>query len=307
LAADLRAILPIVWNETPAYLAAAMPPPRYSSIKAQFAPPALGAFRRGRFSTESSGDSTNPARTGNIPRPTKLNTMEKSKKAKDGFLLFVALLIAATALFAFGWLANEMLEGDTQKFDDFVRNAVHRHAAPWLTWFMRGFSFLGSVAVVTTLCVLAIAVFLYFRQARTAALLATTMIGMAVLDITLKLAFHRPRPLAYFGPTPTTYSFPSGHAMGSVCFYGVLAAILAARASGRRAKWCIWMGAVLLIGLIGYSRIYLGVHYPSDVIAGYCAGAVWVGAVASLDHILKDGPKNVVDGGEHIKADSPLK
>src|SRR5882672_7512155 len=221
--------------------------------------------------------------------------MEKPKEAKSGFLLLGALLIAATALFVFGWLADEMLEGDTQKFDEFVRNAVHRHAAPEITWLMQGFSFLGSVAVVTTLCVLAIAVFLYFRQARTAALLATTMIGMAVLDITLKLAFHRPRPLAYFGPTPTTYSFPSGHAMGSVCFYGVLAAILAARASGRRAKWCIWMGAVLLIGLIGYSRIYLGVHYPSDVIAGYCAGAEWVGAVASLDHILKDGPKNVVE------------
>jgi len=225
--------------------------------------------------------------------------MEKSKKAKDGFLLLVALLIAATALFAFGWLAEEMLEGDTQKFDDFVRNAVHRHAAPGLTWFMQGFSFVGSVAVITTLCVLAIAVFLYFRQARTAALLAMTMIGMAVLDITLKLAFHRPRPLAYFGPTPTTYSFPSGHAMGSVCFYGVLAAILAARASGRRAKWCIWTGAVLLIGMIGYSRIYLGVHYPSDVIAGYCAGAVWVGAVGFLHKIHTNGRKEEVDRGKH--------
>ena len=233
--------------------------------------------------------------------------MEKSKKAKDGFLLLVALLIAATALFVFGWLANEMLEGDTQKFDDFVRNAVHRHAAPGLTWFMQGFSFVGSVAVITTLCVLAIAAFLYFRQARTAALLAMTMVGMAALDVTLKMAFHRPRPVAYFGPTPTTYSFPSGHAMGSVCFYGVLAAILAARASGRGAKWRIWMGAVLLIGLIGYSRIYLGVHYPSDVIAGYFAGAVWVGAVASLDHILKDGTRNVVGSGEHIKADAVLK
>jgi undecaprenyl-diphosphatase len=113
------------------------------------------------------------------------------------------------------------------------------------------------------------------------------MIGMAVLDITLKLAFLRPRPVAYFGTAPTTYSFPSGHAMGSFCFYGVLAAILAARAKSRRTKWCIWAGAALLIGMIGFSRVYLGVHYPSDVIAGYCAGAVWVGAVASLSRIWK--------------------
>ena len=213
--------------------------------------------------------------------------MEKKKEAKSGFLLLGALLMAVTALLVFGWLASEMLQGDTAKFDEFVREAIHRHAAPGLTWFMQGVSFLGSLAVVTTLCVLAIAAFLYFRQARTAALLAITMVGMAVLDVTLKLAFHRPRPVAYFGPAPTTYSFPSGHAMGSFCFYGVLAAILAARAKGRRTKWCIWAGAVLLVGLIGLSRIYLGVHYPSDVIAGYCAGAVWVGAVTSLSRIWK--------------------
>ncbi len=224
--------------------------------------------------------------------------MEKPRQAKNGFLLLGGLLIAATALFVFGWLAEEILEGDTQKFDEFVRNAVHRHAAPGLTWLMQGFSFLGSVTVVTILCVLAIAAFLYFRQARMAALLAITMVGMAVLDVTLKLAFHRPRPVGYFGPTPTTFSFPSGHAMGSVCFYGVLAAILAARASGRGAKWCIWTGAVLLIGMIGYSRIYLGVHYPSDVIAGYCAGTVWVGAVGLLNKIHTNGRKEEVSRGK---------
>jgi undecaprenyl-diphosphatase len=225
--------------------------------------------------------------------------MEKPKDAKNGFLLLGALLIAATALFVFGWLADEMLEGDTQKFDEFVRDAIHKHAAPGLTWFMQGFSFLGSVTVVTALCILLIGAFLYFRQARTAALLAITMVGMAVLDITLKLAFHRPRPVGYFGPTPTTFSFPSGHAMGSVCFYGVLAAILVARTSRRAAKWCIWTGAVLLMGMIGYSRIYLGVHYPSDVIAGYCAGAVWVGAVGFLNKIHAGGRKGEVDRCKH--------
>jgi undecaprenyl-diphosphatase len=225
--------------------------------------------------------------------------MGKSKNVKRGFLLLGGFLIAATALFVFGWLADEMLEGDTQKFDTFVRTAVHQHTTPALTWFMQGFSFLGSVAVVTTFCVLAIAAFLYFRQARTAALLAVTMAGMAVLDVALKLAFHRHRPVAYFGPTPASYSFPSGHAMGSVCFYGVLAAILAARARGRGAKLCIWAGAVLLIGMIGYSRVYLGVHYPSDVIAGYCAGAVWVGAVGFLNKIHANGRKEEVVRGKH--------
>src|SRR6267142_2616710 len=134
---------------------------------------------------ETCCDSTNLVRKGNIPKLTESNNMEKPKEAKNGFLLLGALLIAATALFVFGWLADEMLEGDTQKFDEFVRDAVHRHAAPGLTWLMQGFSFLGSVTVVTTLCILAIATFLYFRQARMAALLATTMIGMAALDVAL--------------------------------------------------------------------------------------------------------------------------
>jgi undecaprenyl-diphosphatase len=214
--------------------------------------------------------------------------MDKPKNVRSGLLLLGALLIAATALFVFAWLAEETLEGDIEKFDTFVRTAVHQHATPGLTRLMQGFSFLGSVAAVSVLCLVAICVFLYFRRARLAVLLGITMAGVGALDVTLKLAFHRPRPVAFFGAPPSSYSFPSGHALGSFCFYGILAAILASRARGWGAKWCIWTAAVLLIGAIGFSRIYLGVHYPSDVIAGYCAGAVWVGAVGFLDKILQD-------------------
>jgi undecaprenyl-diphosphatase len=221
----------------------------------------------------------------------KSNDKDEREKAKSVFLLLGALLVAATALFVFGWLAEEMLEGDTQQFDAFVRTAVHQLATPGLTRLMQVFSFLGSVAAVTTMCLVAICVSLYFRHARTAALLAITMLGVAVLDVALKHAFHRPRPVAFFGATPSSYSFPSGHALGSFCFYGMLAAILAARARGRGAKFCVWMAAVVLVGMIGFSRIYLGVHYPSDVIAGYCAAAVWVGAVGFLDRTLRAGER----------------
>jgi undecaprenyl-diphosphatase len=118
-------------------------------------------------------------------------------------------------------------------------------------------------------------------------MLAITMLGVAALNVALKFAFHRPRPVAFFGATPSSYSFPSGHALGSLCFYGILAAILAARVRGRGAKFCVWIAALFLIGMIGFSRIYLGVHYPSDVIAGYCAATVWVGAVGFLDRSLR--------------------
>jgi membrane-associated phospholipid phosphatase len=226
--------------------------------------------------------------------------MEKPKNVTSGLLLFGALLIAVAALFVFGWLAEEVLEGDTQKFDTFVRTAVHQHATPGLTRLMLGFSFLGSVAVISVLWLVAICVFLYFRRTRMAALLGITMAGAGVLDVALKLAFHRPRPVPFFGATPSSYSFPSGHAFGSVCFYGILAAILATPARGRVAKWCIWTGAVFLIGMIGISRIYLGVHYPSDVIAGYCAGAIWVGAAGFLDKILRNRGKDEMDRGKNI-------
>lgn len=226
--------------------------------------------------------------------------MEKPKNVKTGFLLLGAFLIAAAALFIFGWLAEEMLEGDTQRFDSFIRAAIHQHSTPGLTRLMMGFSFIGSVATVGVLCVVILSAFLYFRQVRLAALLGITMIGMAALDFLLKLAFHRPRPVAFFGPSPSSYSFPSGHAFGALCFYGVLAAIFAARTPGKAAKSCIWIVAAVLIAMIGLSRIYLGVHYPSDVIAGYCAGAVWVAAVAFLDRILIDRHEVETESGKNI-------
>ena len=232
--------------------------------------------------------------------------MDKSKKVNSGFLLLGAFLIAAMALFVFGWLAEEMLEGDTQQFDAFVRTAVHQLATPGLTRLMQVFSFLGSVAAVTAMCLVAICVSLYYRRTRTAAMLAITMAGVVALDVVLKHAFHRPRPVSFFGATPRTYSFPSGHALGSFCFYGILAAILAERMRGRGPKFCVWMAAAFLVGMIGFSRIYLGVHYPSDVIAGYCVAAVWVGAVGFLDRTVRIVDRKKLEGRqEHLNGREP--
>jgi undecaprenyl-diphosphatase len=205
-----------------------------------------------------------------------------------GAFLFASLAAAVGALILFGWLAEEVMEGDTKKFDATIRDAIHNHATPLLTTVMRIFSFLGSVGWVTCFGVLVVCACLYFKRRRMAAFLAIAVVGAGTLDYVLKLAFHRPRPLAFFGTSPSSFSFPSGHALGSFCFYAILAAVLSERTIGRKSKFLIWLAAALLVGMIGLSRIYLGVHYPSDVIAGYLAGAVWVTAVTIVDKILLD-------------------
>jgi undecaprenyl-diphosphatase len=131
-----------------------------------------------------------------------------------------------------------------------------------------------------TLCLLLIC---WYRGERGLLLLVlVTMAGAGILDGTLKLVFHRARPDPFIGIKPHTYSFPSGHALVSLCFYGLIGGILSLRSDRRWKRVAIWAAASLLVGLIGLSRIYLGVHWPSDVLAGYAAGLIWMGAVRAL-------------------------
>ena len=88
-----------------------------------------------------------------------------------------------------------------------------------------------------------------------------------------------------FGPDPSGYSFPSGHAMGSVCFYGVLGGLLSTRIKRKSLRVLVWLATATLILGIGLSRIYLGVHYFTDVVAGYCAAGVWVSTLLFVARI----------------------
>jgi undecaprenyl-diphosphatase len=107
--------------------------------------------------------------------------------------------------------------------------------------------------------------------------LALAVVGGMLLNDALKLAFHRARPhfddaLDVLG----SYSFPSGHTADSTLFYGMLAAYLFARITRRGARMAIVAGAVLAIGTVAFSRVYLGAHYPTDVIAAACSSTVWL-------------------------------
>jgi undecaprenyl-diphosphatase len=196
--------------------------------------------------------------------------------------LFLGLLTAAVALLSFAWLAEEMLSDGTRRFDDAIRLLLHQRTSASLTAAMRSASFVGSPAFLIPLGILVVALYLWQGRPRTARLFVITVIGAEVLDQILKLAFHRTRPAAFFGlPEPLGYSFPSGHALVACSFYGVLAAFAATRTESRARRWTYRIAAALLIAIIGISRIYLGVHYPSDVLGGYAAALVWVFTVAS--------------------------
>lgn len=204
--------------------------------------------------------------------------------------LLGSLSCAALFLILFAWLSEEVFEGEMQQFDSRIRMAVHGFATPQLTKLMQALTFLGSIGFLFVLFSVCIAVFFAAGWKRAAIWLAVAVGGSLVLDLLLKLAFHRARPVPFFGRVPLTYSFPSGHALTSLCFYGALAGLCSARIPSRVARILIWVASGALVAGIGLSRIYLGVHYPTDVIAGYLAGTIWVSTLLFADRIRHPTP-----------------
>ncbi|MGC2186373.1 MAG: phosphatase PAP2 family protein [Terriglobales bacterium] len=203
---------------------------------------------------------------------------------------FTSLMVAVLSLFLFAWIGDGVAHDRTAGFDLAIRNQVHAYASPPLTKAMIFISFLGGDGL-TAAAILSVIAFLVFHWRREALWMVVTILGALVLDLSLKYAFHRPRPVPFFVPVPYTYSFPSGHSLFSFCFYGVLAGLLTRRIRSPMGRVLIWTLAAVLVAAIGLSRVYLGVHYPSDVIAGYLAASLWVSTLVALDRVrveLKD-------------------
>lgn len=194
----------------------------------------------------------------------------------------ITLLSSALMLILFAVLAwQTIFRHATAIFDNAFIWLIRYFASPNLDKVMititnLGFGLTYGVLVLATVVILAI-----FRRWLELKALIICLVGGAALNEILKQAFERARPESFPIVSALGFSFPSGHAMVSLCFYGILAFLIVRKRSWR---WKI-TGAVvaaLLIMAIGVSRIYLGVHYPSDIVAGYAAGATWLGFSISL-------------------------
>jgi undecaprenyl-diphosphatase len=210
--------------------------------------------------------------------------------------LLLGLAAAIGALVFFGWLTDEVLEGDSRHFDEVTRAAVHQLASPAMTVIMRFLSFVGSTIVLTIGTIMVVVWFAMRKWGREAKLFTATMIGGGLLNVTLKLTFKRARPEPFFDLTPPeTYSFPSGHSLASACFFGALAALLTARIKNRRTKLIVWIVCAAMFLSIGFSRIYLGVHHTTDVIAGFVAALIWILVVRFVEMELARRKRRKLD------------
>ncbi len=201
----------------------------------------------------------------------------------DEVILLVVVLIALFCSYCFIELADEVQEGDTQTFDEWVLRSLRQESDPaipkgpvWLREASLDITALGSPAVLS-LAVLGVAGFLGLQRRRREILLilVATTSGFLAMSL-LKRVIERERPtIVPHLREVTEMSFPSGHAMLSAIVYLTIGILLTQVVPGRLAKfYCLLYGMVLSV-LVGASRVYLGVHYPTDVLAGWMAGIAW--------------------------------
>jgi membrane-associated phospholipid phosphatase len=187
----------------------------------------------------------------------------------------VGLAICFVILLGLSWLFQEVWEKEAFSFDTTILLKIHRLANPVLDQLMLSITRLGNPEVAVCM-VGATFIWLWWKHRRIEAkMFAIASLGAVILNQGLKLFFEKPRPILW--PrliTETSFSFPSGHALGSLVIGGFLAYLLASQF--QRAAVAIYGGAIALIAAIGFSRLYLGVHWPTDIISGYGVGFLWL-------------------------------
>jgi undecaprenyl-diphosphatase len=211
----------------------------------------------------------------------------------------LVMLTALALVVVGGWLLveliDEVLEGSTQRFDDWVLQSLRSPddanspiGPAWFEAAWRDLTSLGSAAVLTLVTLGGAGYLLIRRRYRTVLMLAVVIGGGVLLSCWMKAFFGRPRPPYASELTRTlSASFPSGHSMLSAIIYMTLAVLLARTSVERRARIYFISTGLALALLVGCSRVYLGVHYPTDVLAGWAAGLTWATLCGLVAYLLQ--------------------
>ena len=189
----------------------------------------------------------------------------------------MTLVISVICAIGFGLIAVFVGNAKIQNFDDTIISVVQGIETPQLTTIMKFFTMIGNgipIAIITIVVMIILYIFLGHRKELI--FLVCVVIGSALLNTSLKLIFKRARPDINRIAEAHGYSFPSGHSMAAFTLYGVLAFLVWKHVPTAVGRVTIIILSSLFIAFIGISRIYLGVHYPSDILGGYLMSACWL-------------------------------
>lgn len=209
------------------------------------------------------------------------------KKLPLGFLVLLALF--AGALFLFAFLAHEVLLEKEKAVDNLIFNFLSAHVISHrLTGFMKTITYFASATFLQIAYGCVFTIYLLRKDVKRAFEILAIGMGGFLINYFMKLAFHRTRPPHPLIEPLSNFSFPSGHATSGFIFYGLLAYLVWKTEFAKPLKYITATALVLFSGLIGFSRVYLRVHYPSDVVAGFCIGFAWLVLTIYLLELLKN-------------------
>lgn len=198
--------------------------------------------------------------------------------------ILAGFLLAALVLAGIGWLVTGPYREYPAVFDASVRYTMRQIQSPMWTALSLTVTKLGSTLYLIIVGSVAGIAFLALRWFRSLILFIVVMAGQAALHHGFKWLIARPRPANLINyRTAESFSFPSGHAIAALCLYGMIAWIITRRIESPAVTACIWISTIVLTFLIGTSRVYIGIHYPTDVLAGFLAGFIWLAALMSVD------------------------
>ena len=176
---------------------------------------------------------------------------------------WIVMLVCAVL---FLWIVDNIFENDIDKFDYIIYSMVLITMHPITTSFFKIITYFGDWMIIIPVCIICV---IFLKEKRYKYLVASNLVIIFILNQALKMLFNRQRPVGNRLIEASGYSFPSGHSMISMAFYGLLIYLAYKNIKNKKLKYAICIGLTLLIVLIGISRIYLGVHYASDVAGGF--------------------------------------